>query len=380
MVSLEPIMVSATALADAADGLLETAIIGGDWRDPLAALTSAAAARGATLVRQDPLLNLKSKRQDEFVLSTESIAEPVADYLAGVSPPDPRSLRVCPTIKTGFQTDFDQFTIEEINKSPFYQEFLRQRDLRWHACALIDSSLAHGDLFLSLKRAVHHDHYSPQDIASINDCLPKIRLAATISRAILQSECLGVKRALADRNEALFELNPRGRVVGLNRSAESLAQRELPLRNSCLLAPFPEDQSRLDGAIAAPLADPAQVACIVLKTATPGRRLVVRTVPVAGKARDIFVATVALALVTIWDKPDVPPGALVKALRDSFDLTSAEARVAALVGLGVQPAEASRILEIGLGTARNYLKAAQSKIGVSRQAELASLVAQMRVG
>ena len=372
-------MVSVTALAQATDGLLETALLGGDWRGPLAALTSASAARGATLVRHDPFDKLRSQRLDEFVMSTESIAEPVADYLAGTAPPDPRSRRVTPKMDFGFQTDFDQFSLEEINESPFYEEFLRDRDLRWHACALVDSSFSHGHLYLSLKRSARQDHYTPAEIILVNETLPTLRMAAAVSRAVFQSECRGMKSALAERAEALFEVDWRGRVIAFNEESETLIDSELNLHNNQLVAPLPEDQIQLDQAIAAPLASPPQVASVVLSTSSPDRKLIVRTMPVVGNARDIFIATAALIIVTMWEKPNVPPSDLVWTLRESFDLTGAEARVASLVGLGVTISEASSILDIRVGTARNYLKAAQSKIGVSRQAELASLVAQVRV-
>lgn len=371
--------INVSTLANAADGLLETALVGGDWRAPLATFASAAAAKGATLVRHDPLDRLRSQRLDEFVLSTDSIAEPVADYLAGTAPPDPRSSRVSPTMDAGFLTDLDQFSLEEIDRNPFYEEFLRGRGLRWHACARVDSSYDHADLYISLKRTLGQDHYTPAETTMINDTLPKVRMAAAISRAILQSESRGMKRALEARSEALFEFDVRGRVVSFNQAADRLAGNAMGLHNCRLYAPLREEQARLDRTIAAPLAAPPQVACTVLRTATPGRRLVFRALPVVGAARDIFVATTALAVVTVWEKPDIPPKSLVCALRDSFDLTAAEARVASLVGLGVTLADAARILEISVGTTRNYFKAAQSKIGVSRQAELASLVALMRV-
>jgi DNA-binding CsgD family transcriptional regulator len=100
--------------------------------------------------------------------------------------------------------------------------------------------------------------------------------------------------------------------------------------------------------------------------------------PVVGAARDVFGMAVALAVLTVWEKPDVPPAGLVASLREAFDLTTAEARVAALIGLGVTLADAARILTITVGTARNYLKAAQQKTGLSRQAELAAIVALMQ--
>ena len=360
-------------LEKAADRLLETALLGGDWSANLAFFARASGARGATLVRHDPYDQLRSARLSEFVLSTEAIAEPVAEYLAGAAPPDPRLTRVSPPVAKGFLTDLDQFTADEIKANAFYQEFLRPRKLRWHACAKADSSLEHGELYLSLKRSLKHDHYAPSEISALNHVLPKVRMATAISRRVLLAETAGMKRALGHNDRAVFELDRRGRAVGLNEAAEQLLEGEFDLRSGQILAPIPEDQPLLDSALRS-----AGISCAVLRSAKTGRRYTVRVVPVVGAAQDVFVATASLAVVSVWQKPDMPPADLVEMLRETFGLTGAEARVAGLVGLGVKIGDASAILDISVGTARNYFKVARAKIGVSRQAELVSLIALMR--
>jgi DNA-binding CsgD family transcriptional regulator len=66
-----------------------------------------------------------------------------------------------------------------------------------------------------------------------------------------------------------------------------------------------------------------------------------------------------------------PDPALV---RDVLGLTLGEARLAALVGSGLAPREASIKLGITEETARSVLKKVFSKTGVSRQSELVSLL------
>lgn len=360
-------------LDKAADALLEAALLGGDWAAPLEAFARASGARGATLVRHDPLDQLRSTRLSEFVLSTTEIAEPVREYLAGTAPPDPRLSRVSPPSTSGFLTDLDQFSAEEIRQNAFYQEFLRPRKLRWHACARADSSLDHGELYLSLKRSLNKDHYLPSEVSTLNLVLPKVRMAATISRRVLLSETEGMKRALSHNDHAVIELDWRGRAVGSDAGAEQLLTGEFGLREGQLLAPLPEDQLLLERALQS-----SGVACAVLRSAHADRRYTVRVLPVVAAARDVFVATTSLAVVSIWQKPDVPPADLVEMLCETFALTGAEARVAGLIGLGVKMVDVSSILGISVGTARNYFKVARAKMGVSRQVEVASLIALMR--
>jgi DNA-binding CsgD family transcriptional regulator len=57
-----------------------------------------------------------------------------------------------------------------------------------------------------------------------------------------------------------------------------------------------------------------------------------------------------------------------------FGLTSAEARLAALLADGMSLAEAAAALAISEGSARTYSKRIFAKTGVSRQAELVRLV------
>ena len=60
-----------------------------------------------------------------------------------------------------------------------------------------------------------------------------------------------------------------------------------------------------------------------------------------------------------------------------FGLTPAEARIAGLVGAGQSPREVADALDLSLNTVRSALKIAFDKLGISRQAELAKIVARL---
>lgn len=66
-------------------------------------------------------------------------------------------------------------------------------------------------------------------------------------------------------------------------------------------------------------------------------------------------------------------------VRDLLGLTLAEARLTALVGVGLAPREASQRLGITEETARTTLKRVFQKTGVTRQSELSALLARMAV-
>jgi DNA-binding CsgD family transcriptional regulator len=61
-------------------------------------------------------------------------------------------------------------------------------------------------------------------------------------------------------------------------------------------------------------------------------------------------------------------------IRDVMGLTLSEARIASLIGSGLPPREAAAKLGIAEETARKALKQVFTKVGVSRQSELAALM------
>ena len=61
----------------------------------------------------------------------------------------------------------------------------------------------------------------------------------------------------------------------------------------------------------------------------------------------------------------------------AFDLTRAEARLAALVAAGTTPDGAARRLGVGRETVRSQLKAVFAKTGTHRQSELAALLLRL---
>jgi DNA-binding CsgD family transcriptional regulator len=81
-----------------------------------------------------------------------------------------------------------------------------------------------------------------------------------------------------------------------------------------------------------------------------------------------------ILVVTTLDASEVLSADLVQGL---FALPPAEARVATLIGSGLSPRQAAKLLGISEGNARNTLKHVFRKLGVTRQNELAALLAKL---
>lgn len=97
--------------------------------------------------------------------------------------------------------------------------------------------------------------------------------------------------------------------------------------------------------------------------------VVVHLIPVEGEARDLFGAGLTLVAVTRPDNAAPVDAALIQGL---FDLTAAEARVAAGLIEGQSTTDLAARNGVGLETVRTQVKAVLGKTGVSRQAELIS--------
>jgi DNA-binding CsgD family transcriptional regulator len=373
------IEITRPSIAAAADKMLEAALLGDGWQAALAGFAQAAGARGAVLVgelasREDPWAWTKVKMT---IVPTPSIARHIAEYLAGRIPPDPRIGRVRPSRSGGFLADFGSFSPDEIARDPYYMEYLRPIGLGWHACAFLADWSSHDSLYLNLKRRFRDGHYEPRDILTIDSALPALRAAVKIAHMRLDAQTVGYAQGLGAGGEAIFELNALGCAIRTNEAAVRLLGDDLVLEHGCLTARQADNRHRLDRAIGAALARPPSIGFAVLATSDAGRRLVVRAVPIPGVARAAFGAATALVVVDTWRQPRAPSPQFVRALRQAFGLTRMEAQVAALVAAGVSPMQAARLLAIAEGTARNHLKSAMAKTGVSRQAGLAALTAQL---
>lgn len=102
-----------------------------------------------------------------------------------------------------------------------------------------------------------------------------------------------------------------------------------------------------------------------------GQSLIVEALP-AGSA-----ATGRISALLLLNDPARPATGNSAAALQLLGLTPAESRVAELVGSGKSPREAADELELTLNTVRSALKIAFDKLGISRQSELARIVARL---
>ncbi|WP_375161677.1 hypothetical protein [Bradyrhizobium sp. RDT46] len=106
------------------DEIYEAAIVPERWKIVLDGLARLADAEGALLFAAAPGL--------ARWLSTDNIRSHIEAWIA--SPfylKNPRGERLVPIKEPRFLTDLDAFTPEELDREPFYTDFLRPRGLGW---------------------------------------------------------------------------------------------------------------------------------------------------------------------------------------------------------------------------------------------------------
>jgi DNA-binding CsgD family transcriptional regulator len=344
------------------DEIYEAAIVPARWKGVLDRLASLADAEGALLFAAAP-------GQPRW-LSSDSIRTRIEAWVSGPFYQDnPRGRRLVPTREARFLTDLDAFTPEELEREPFYTSFLRPNGLGWCVGTSVHSP-AGDTLVLSIEKA-HEKGPVPRQVAERLDPLrPHIARAAILSgrvgleraRATVESlNLIGLPAAVLAHggkvlaaNEALFRYGPDIR-VGAGAQLEFAS----PAVQS-LFAAGVEGQSIYSRSGSIP----------VRRTRTRDA-FVVHVLPMRGLGRDVFSGAEFLLYVTPVIQQPGPPPEILQAL---FDLSPAEARVAAMIAEGSSVDAAAQALSVKPNTIRMQLKAIFSKTGTNRQAELVSLL------
>lgn len=113
--------------------------------------------------------------------------------------------------------------------------------------------------------------------------------------------------------------------------------------------------------------------CPLILGKAAGRRLLIEYIPCSGRSVEVFSGAKGMLLVSDL----APPRPRKGLLRETFELTPAEERLALALAEGQGLACASRALGIGHETARSQLRAIFDKTGARNQAQLSTLLTRL---
>ncbi|WP_128962459.1 helix-turn-helix transcriptional regulator [Bradyrhizobium guangzhouense] len=274
--------------------------------------------------------------------------------------------------KRGIFDDLDLFTQDEIDRHPYYQEFLAPTGLLWFAGVHVRC----GDdtWCLSIQRRKDQGPFSSADKRKLLRLSEAASAAATTARALGFIAAEGVLEAFEISGWATLLLDRDGRIARINRSAEALLREEWQVSEGRLCGLERQASDSYDRVLRTMLYGGENTAnsAVVLLPRLLKHPLIahfLRLPTLSGNA----LGQCQLAVVLVDPDQRFSPSAMI--LRTTFGLTPAEARVAASLAGGMELESIAASLHISPTTARNQLKSVFGKTRTRRQPELVALLA-----
>ncbi|MER2253361.1 helix-turn-helix transcriptional regulator [Methylorubrum podarium] len=362
--SIEPAAVLSAEGAALIDRIYEAAAVPELWREVLIELARFAGAPEAVLIVST------GTHYRGFVTTSPEFDALVTEHLS--FPGNVRTERLLELRHPGFCNDLDVVTEEEIATLPLYRDFLIPRG--YGAGTATTVMVPSGDsVIVHCERARAEGDFGPQTLAALNGLRPHLARAALLSARLEMERVATTTQTLEALGLPAAVLGQGGRVIGANPSLVAMMPHTLSDQPSRLAAVDPAADRLLREALArSGPGTEAAVHSIPIAAADERPPVILHLVPIRGAAHDVFVRARFVLIATPVVAQEVPGADVVQGL---FDLTPAEARLAALIAAGDAPAPAAAKLGITPNTARSVLKRIFQKTGVSRQAELVGLLA-----
>jgi DNA-binding CsgD family transcriptional regulator len=276
---------------------------------------------------------------------------------------------------------FDSLVSSSVLKeTEFYCDFLRPQGLL-HGCGGVISLDARAMVHLCTLRSANAGPFGEAEQVRFKILLPHLQRAFQIRLRIaeLEEKQRTSEEALNRLSLAVIAIDQTGRVQSMNRSAHRiLSQRDgLRLTSRGLVAEIPSANAELRRVLWGTAFDATPEGvhperAILVERPSAKRPYVVFVVPSRRRDRGLF-GPGASAVIFITD-PEARPKDIAEVLIEAFNLTPAEARLAAILVDGKDLNEVCDILSIRRNTGRAHLRSLFDKVGVRRQAELVSVL------
>lgn len=309
-----------------------------------------------------------------IVAASASMEESMAVYVSGGwNTRDERYRAWGPFFEIGVATDDDCLPLDARKRSPFYQEFLGACNLRDWAGVRV----GRGELVwnLSLQRTPDQGPFSPNELQWL------AQLSGTLDSIVQISAALGLAKGDAalgafDFSErAALLLDRLGRVVRVNAAAERLIGEDLQISAGRLRCRNPKSNVVLDRAIKTMLwsLEASNVAPVNLPKSSGGR-LIAYPMPIPGLTESPLSAFHTILVITDTDDNH---SAAITTLRNIFDLTAAESRLAVAIATGKNLETFAVERQLSKQTVRNQLKSIFLKTDTNRQTQLAVMLSTL---
>ena len=277
---------------------------------------------------------------------------------------------------SGFLTELDSFTLDELDLEPLYHDFFRPGGIGWGVGTAIPIPTGENVCFIMTCRT-ERGPFERAVIQKLDDLRPHLARGALMSARLQLERARIASETLAALRLPALVLNDQGTVLAANHLIEALtgyvqwrAQDRVSLKDRAA------DQLLRDAIASIDLARGSSVRSFPVRDTGAEAMMVAHVVPIRLSARDIFVRCAAALVLTPVTLPKAPPVELVQSL---FDLTPAEARVARSLAAGETVEEIASIGSVSLNTVRTQVRGVLEKTGCRRQAEVVALLGGIAV-
>ncbi len=258
--------------------------------------------------------------------------------------------------------------------SEFYCDFIRRCDMGLPLTSILHQT-EQAFAYFVVHRPVPGEDYDEEEINLLRTLAPHLNRGLRIYRELTGARAkAGLFETAIDMLAATFQLDHAGRVLSLNKKAETLLCENSPLTvlNGRLAARHPPDNARLAAALVppAPGAPPPE---LVLRGPACCHSVQLTITPVNGSAIPLFFDATHTARVALLVTA-VPLGPSIQSLIARFGLTQAEAEITLLLLEGAKAPQIALHRDTSTGTVNSQIKHIYAKTGADGHAGLLVLL------
>ena len=272
---------------------------------------------------------------------------------------------------SGFLIDVDFLSPEELDVEPIYRDMWRPLGIGWAMATAIPIATGENTMIV-LSRRTEEGPFERAAAESLDEFRPHL------ARSVMMSARLGLERArvasdtLAVIGLPALVLDEQGKVLAANHLIEAMGTHvQWRAHDRISLTDKAADQLLRDAVAAVDLAGGSSVRSFPVRDMGANAMMVAHVVPIRLSARDIFVRSAVVLILTPVALPQAPPVELVQSL---FDLTPAEARVARGLATGKTVDDIATDGGTSASTIRTQVRGVLEKTGCNRQVDIVALL------
>jgi DNA-binding CsgD family transcriptional regulator/PAS domain-containing protein len=354
-----------TAYQHLVDGFYDAALEPTLWEPALVRASDAMSAIGAMYIS----LDIQRPACSRLVLGRldPDLTQP---YLATHCGHDPWT-RVNTSARPGTTYALDGFVpTSTIVRTPIYADILRPQRIVHSACAALER---HPErcIGFAIFRSAQVGPVADRDLELLSALAPHIKRASQITWRLAASSTRDEAKssALDQIDHGVVLVDGGGRVLFTNHAADQIIAHDdgLSLAARGLRAKSAADTRRMEALIAEALRGAAGGTMRVARPSLAEPWLVL-VAPV--RSRGLWSVNGGAAAAIFITDPERAPMPTHRMLRDLFELTPTEAKVARSIVAGNDVPDAARELRISTNTVHTHLRRIFRKLGVGRQADL----------